>query len=101
MAGGSVAEVGGATSGYRTRCLDEALAHGHVHTLPERTAYWRGKEQEDFRLSGKFVFLNSHSVSSRSVQTFWLMEPHWVLKSDRGGHSGSLFLVKHLKMLPP
>lgn len=58
--GGSVAEVGGATSGNRTRCLDEALAHSHVHTLPERTVYWGGNKnrlQKDFRVGGEFVFL--------------------------------------------
>lgn len=39
VTGRSVAEVGGATAGDGPRCLDEALTHGHVHTLPERTVY--------------------------------------------------------------
>lgn len=45
MTGGSVAEVGGATLGERTGCMDEALANGHVHTLPERTFYWGPKKK--------------------------------------------------------
>lgn len=36
---GSVAEVGGAASGKRTRCFDVALTHRHVHALTERRVW--------------------------------------------------------------
>lgn len=34
--GGSVAKVGGAALGKRSRCFDEALTHRHGHALTER-----------------------------------------------------------------
>lgn len=42
---GSVAEVGGAALGKRTRCCDEALTHRHVHALTER-GVWGNKQKQ-------------------------------------------------------
>lgn len=102
---GSVAEVGAAAGGKRSRCADEALAHGHVHTLAKGAA-WSQKAKDKTRLSSSTLEMTAFCILRDEIKqlmfwwselTFKLIVPvflstHWwrLLGWQRHMHSGFL-----------